>query len=397
MVDQEMLDSLETVQSASGVRRRRLAFGLVLAVLGVIAITLPLGVITSMRGVLSSRLPELWPVPEFSLKDQRSVTQSRDLLRGKPFIADFIFTQCTNVCPMITSRMVEVQRRLADVDVRFVSFSVDPAHDDVAALAQYAQRWNPKETRWALLVNDPQTLARLSAGFHIPLPAAGGAETSDDSAASLVHTSSIFLVDADSVVRGVYASDDPGNIDRLVDDASFLAHAQVARTRTEPAHAAIHYAELDCAGCHEDPKVAPPLTELRGAQRTLQDGRRVTIDAAYLRRAILNPGQELVKGYLPLMRSYRGELTDSAVDALVQELLERKEAGGPVAHVDDADTAIDPVCGMQVRVTPTTPSAVRKGRKVYFCSEACRDTFNAAPDKQLSGLGTSDAEHHHTH
>jgi protein SCO1/2 len=372
MPNVEKLDNWEPVRSTSRSRLRRCALGVVLT--GVAAIAL-LGVVTFMRGLVFNGLPELWQVPEFALTDQRGVTQSRDTLRGKPFIADFIFTQCTNVCPMITSRMVQIQRRLADADVRFVSFSVDPTHDDVAALAQYAQRWNPRESRWTLLANDSQTLARLSAGFQVPLPAAvSGSEASTASAP--MHTSLMFLVDADSVVRGIYASDDPANIDRLVADTGSLTRAQLP-TRPESAHAASSYAGLDCAGCHEDPKVAPPLTDLHGAQRLLQDGRHVTVDAAYLRRAILDPEQELVQGYLPLMRSYRNELTDTGVDALVRELLERHGAGSPVARSDDAGTATDPVCGMQVRVTPTTPNVVSGGHKVYFCSEACRDTFNA--------------------
>ena len=61
------------------------------------------------------------------------------------------------------------------------------------------------------------------------------------------------------------------------------------------------------------------------------------IDGAYLRRSILEPGRELVKGYLPLMPSYRDELTDTDLDALVQELIQRKAATTPVP---DAGTIV---------------------------------------------------------
>src|SRR5579863_5572116 len=83
-------------------------------------------------------LPKLWKAPAFSLTDQSHRQVTLDSLRGEPFIADFIFTQCTSACPMLTSRMVVLQRKLAGENMRFVSFSVDPAHDSPDALAAYA-------------------------------------------------------------------------------------------------------------------------------------------------------------------------------------------------------------------------------------------------------------------
>lgn len=110
-------------------------------------------------------LPKLWQVPSFALADQHHRPVTLDALRGAPFIADFIFTQCTSACPMLTSRMVMLQRSLAGVDVRFVSFSVDPAHDTPDVLAAYAARWNERETRWALLANTDASLADITPDF----------------------------------------------------------------------------------------------------------------------------------------------------------------------------------------------------------------------------------------
>jgi len=137
------------------------------------------------------------------------------------------------------------------------------------------------------------------------------------------------------------------------------------------------YASLGCAGCHENSRVAPPLVNLSGAERLLETGRRVPVDRAYLRRAILEPAGEFVKGYLPLMPSYRDELNDASVDRLVEEFLSR------TAHAardsESVEVVIDPVCHMRVRAESAAPNAAYGGRTVYFCAEACRDAFVASP------------------
>jgi cytochrome oxidase Cu insertion factor (SCO1/SenC/PrrC family) len=80
-------------------------------------------------------LPLLWNAPEFLLTDQRGKPVNKAALAGHVWIADFIFTKCTTVCPLITAKMALLQRQIADPSVRFVSFSVDPEHDTEAALA----------------------------------------------------------------------------------------------------------------------------------------------------------------------------------------------------------------------------------------------------------------------
>jgi YHS domain-containing protein len=271
---------------------------------------------------------------------------------------------------MITSRMVRLQRRLAGVEVRFVSFSVDPSHDDVATLSSYAERWNPSEMRWSLLATDERRLVDLVAAFRVT------ASGTDDPQNPIMHSSVFFLVDAESNVRGVYASDDPAALDRLVYDAGHLA-AQPAVDGLDGATPPLTYASLGCAGCHENSRVAPPLVNLSGAERLLETGQRVPVDRAYLRRAILEPAGELVKGYLPLMPSYRDELNDASVDRLVEELLTR------TAHAardsESVEVVIDPVCHMRVRAESAAPNAAYGGRTVYFCAEACRDAFVASP------------------
>ena len=320
----------------------------------------------------AGELPQLWSLPGFSTVDHRGAERSRESLRGRPFIASFIFTQCTNVCPAMTSRLVQIQRRLAGQDLRFVSFSVDPAHDSSQVLAEYARSWNAEETRWSLVATDEQRLPELLAAFRVT------AEPTADPDNPIVHSSVFFLVDAEGQVRGVYASEDRLAIDRLVEDAARLVGDELGGA-AEPPAATI--ASLGCAGCHDHSRIAPPLLDLQGAQRTLADGSRTTIDDAYLRRALLEPGREIVEGYFPLMPSYRETLTDAELDALVQELGERSRGAAVAEPQPKIELVTDPVCHMRVRSDPSAPHISHEGHEVFFCSEMCKEQFLAAPER----------------
>jgi cytochrome oxidase Cu insertion factor (SCO1/SenC/PrrC family) len=89
-------------------------------------------------GLSRPELPVMTRVPSFALTDQTGgAFTSRDIA-GKVWVASFIYTTCPGPCPRVVQRVAEVQRRLGDEpDVRFVSFSVDPAADTPAVLAAY--------------------------------------------------------------------------------------------------------------------------------------------------------------------------------------------------------------------------------------------------------------------
>ena len=85
-------------------------------------------------------LPRIAAVPAFELQDQQARTTTQEALRGKVWIANFMFTSCPDVCPLLTAKMGHVRTKLRDerASVRFVSFSVDPVTDTPEVLARYA-------------------------------------------------------------------------------------------------------------------------------------------------------------------------------------------------------------------------------------------------------------------
>jgi len=96
------------------------------------------------------------------------------------------------------------------------------------------------------------------------------------------------------------------------------------------------YQRLGCAGCHDATSTvhAPPLDGLAGQLVTLQDGRRVTADAAYLHDAILLPRKDIVAGYAPIMPAYQGQIDEEDVLAIIEFLRSTRAAANPGAPHD---------------------------------------------------------------
>lgn len=335
-------------------------------------------------------LPVLWPSPPFSFPADNGSTVTPDALKGHVWITDFIFTQCTTACPLITARMTSLQRRLTDPSLRFVSFSVDPEHDTVEALQNYKKEWSAAESRWLLLRTDPAGLEKVTSGMHV------GLSKQADEKNPIIHSNLFLLVDAEGQVRGAYDSGDSSAMARLRSDAvRLLGHHELTSDGLASNDGRVLFESLHCAACHQDPKVAPALGGLIGREVAFEDGGKLTADAAYVNESLVAPGAHVVKGYLPLMPSYESELTDAQLDALVGYVSTLKpQMGGTTASAEPASATLaeDPVCHMKVRVTKDTPHLERDGKTYYFCSETCRETFqgHAAgphPEPGLMGAG----------
>lgn len=95
-----------------------------------------------------------WKLDNFSYTDQNGKTFGRDDLKGKVWVADFIFTSCKTVCPPLIANMERLQRMLKDEgvqNVEFVSFSVDPTVDTPSKLKEFMSRYDMDESKWHFL------------------------------------------------------------------------------------------------------------------------------------------------------------------------------------------------------------------------------------------------------
>ena len=160
-------------------------------------------------------------VPEFVLVNQDGKNFGSAQLRGKIWIADFIYTTCPGPCPMISSRMSELQKPLEKTDVHLVSFSVDPAKDTPQVLRGYAEKLQAEPGRWDFLTGPQSTIYNLSRnGFKLAV-----SDGSEDNGIP-VHSTRMILVDRHGAIRGYYDAVEPDAVTKLVADTTHLLREQ---------------------------------------------------------------------------------------------------------------------------------------------------------------------------
>lgn len=169
------------------------------------------------------------PMPAFSLTAQSGQTVTAQSLKGKVLVFSFIFTNCTDICPVITSQMRELQEKLTaggmGGDVRLVSISVDPERDTPAVLVAYAATYRADTAWWDFLTGDPAEIKRVvTDGFLLAMSkgtqghAGHGAAQQYD----VTHSDRIILVDRQGQIRAYHSSQD-------LDMAKLLAEIQALR------------------------------------------------------------------------------------------------------------------------------------------------------------------------
>ena len=168
-------------------------------------------------------LPVLFDAPQFSLVDQDGKPFTSADLRGRVWVADFIFTHCPGACPVMTMKMSGLQRAVPEKDVHFVSFTVDPERDTAPVLKEYAQRFDAEPGRWHFLTGEKSALFDAAAGLKLTAAPAG------TFGPDIVHAEKFLLVDGGGRVRGVYDSKDDAELRKLAADAAVLADRQAGR------------------------------------------------------------------------------------------------------------------------------------------------------------------------
>jgi protein SCO1/2 len=211
-------------------------FHLILAVslgLGVLAfVALWTGAIFRLRPAGAAKLDDFGPAPAFRLTDQYGQPFGSEQLTGKVVLVNFIYTSCTDICPLLSEQMRMVQERLRDAGqlgsrATLVSFTVDSARDSPEALRTYAARFRADPEAWRFLTGpERELMAVIVDGFHVGVQPAPPNALADGQAANggyeVLHSGRLVLIDRAGRIRAYYDTRDL-DVDRVVQDIRALA------------------------------------------------------------------------------------------------------------------------------------------------------------------------------
>jgi len=160
-------------------------------------------------------------IADFSLTNQNGETITQEDYKGKIYIADFFFTTCPTICPIMTKNMVDLQKALGkDSDVMLLSHSVTPEIDSVTQLKKYAIEKGVDDRNWNLVTGDKKQIYELARKSYLAVKTDG-----DGGPFDMIHTENFILVDKDKRIRGFYDGTKKEDMDKIMADIEILKNS----------------------------------------------------------------------------------------------------------------------------------------------------------------------------
>ncbi|AXT57540.1 SCO family protein [Aquimarina sp. MMG015] len=162
-------------------------------------------------------------IADFNLLNQNGEKVTQSNYEDKIYVADFFFTTCQTICPIMTDHMKLIQGRLKnDPDIKLLSHTVIPETDGVPQLKEYAIRKGVDDTRWNLVTGDKKHIYDLARKSYLVAKSNG-----DGGPYDMIHTENFVLVDKKKRIRGFYDGTDLEEIERLLEDIEVLKNEGV--------------------------------------------------------------------------------------------------------------------------------------------------------------------------
>lgn len=157
-------------------------------------------------------------IADYSLINQNGETITQEDYRDKIYIADFFFTTCLTICPIMTSNMADLQAEiLDDNEVMLLSHSVTPVIDSVPRLKAYALEKGVNDAKWNLVTGNKRQIYELARKSYLVAKDDGEGDAYD-----MIHTENFVLVDKQRRIRGIYNGTDKTEMARLLADLRVL-------------------------------------------------------------------------------------------------------------------------------------------------------------------------------
>jgi protein SCO1/2 len=161
-------------------------------------------------------------IADFKLTNQNGEIITQNDYQDKIYVADFFFTTCQTICPIMTDNMVVIQKEiLDDNEVMLLSHSVTPKIDSVAQLKRYAIKKGVDDTKWNLVTGDKKQIYKLARKSYLAVKTSGNGDVYD-----MIHTENFMLIDKKRQIRGFYDGTKTEDIDRLLEDIKTLKKEQ---------------------------------------------------------------------------------------------------------------------------------------------------------------------------
>ena len=177
----------------------------------------PAQVNTEMVDSTIQHIKKYHTIGDFSLINQNGETITQNDYNNKIYVADFFFTTCQTICPIMTGYMLEIQEKLIDdPSIMLLSHSVTPEIDSVAQLKKYAVEKGVNDEKWNLVTGDKKQIYTLARKSYL------AAKDSPYDEFDLIHTENFILVDTKKRIRGFYDGTDPQAIETLLEDIKIL-------------------------------------------------------------------------------------------------------------------------------------------------------------------------------
>lgn len=157
-------------------------------------------------------------IVDFSLINQNGEIITQADYKDKIYVADFFFTTCQTICPIMTTNMAKIQKEIIDDnDVMLLSHSVTPQIDDVAQLKKYSLEQGVDDKKWNLVTGDKKHIYELARKSYLAVKTFGNGDEYD-----MIHTENFMLIDKKRQIRGFYDGTNKEDIERLLDDIKIL-------------------------------------------------------------------------------------------------------------------------------------------------------------------------------
>ncbi|MCR6642542.1 MAG: SCO family protein [Sporocytophaga sp.] len=158
-------------------------------------------------------------IPDFRFRDQDSNWVSLATFNDKIYVADFFFTTCPTICPVMKSNLLKVyEQYINNNDVAFLSHTIDPVHDSIPVLKEYADRLDINSSKWHLVNGSKDSVYAIAKSYLV------SAQEDKDAPGGFIHSGALILIDKNRRIRGYYDGTEDQATAKLIEDIKLLHH-----------------------------------------------------------------------------------------------------------------------------------------------------------------------------